>query len=436
MCADVANPRIVTPCSVSPRPRRSISPSKLFVAQRRAQIAEAKAEHAFSGVGVIADQTCHAQSVAEATIAEARSVHDEVSSKIAEVAKRSDVSVSNVTDVLMGKVQQVAAQFKAQTLHAVGQVARQLEQDVKAVATGTAATAEHSTRAAVENVRREFQAQFDQTRADSQRKEEETKRQVDQIAEGWKTLTEQLNSFKPASVGQVQGSQKGISAAVEARLNLQSSRIDAVDESVQRTEKTAVENAEILHNLLVGIENLSDNIKQLKEEIKGYGEPEAQEELDALLQEADETIPVAKDQVPLSIPPSVVSESIPPASVQILTPQASSSNMGGEDLIKMQEKLTALRSSQQETARPNSFNFDTPASMTLPYPGLDGHPRRVTPIPVTLPMPPMEKPSLQPVPEPPSKSGWYWSELSGRWVKTQKSIEEEKRAGLQAEADE
>ena len=71
--------------SVSPRPRRTISPSKLFVAQRRAQIVEQKVESAFSGVGMVADQTRYAQSVAEAAIAEARSVHDEVTSRMAEV---------------------------------------------------------------------------------------------------------------------------------------------------------------------------------------------------------------------------------------------------------------------------------------------------------------------------------------------------------------
>ena len=142
--------------SVSPRPRRTISPSKLSVAQRRAQIAEQKAESAFSRVGMVADQTRYAQSVAEAAIAEERSVRDEVLSRIAEVAKRSDVTVSNVADVLTGQVQQVAAQFEVHTLHAVGQVAQQLEQEVKAVATSTAATAEQSTRAVVEDVRRKI----------------------------------------------------------------------------------------------------------------------------------------------------------------------------------------------------------------------------------------------------------------------------------------
>ena len=74
------------------------------MAQRRAQIAELKAESAFSGVGVVADQTCHVQSIVEAMIAEARSVHNEVSSRIADIAKRVDVSVSSIADVLTGKV--------------------------------------------------------------------------------------------------------------------------------------------------------------------------------------------------------------------------------------------------------------------------------------------------------------------------------------------
>ena len=41
----------VRPCSVSPRPRRTASPSKLSVAQQRARAAEEKAESAVSGVG-------------------------------------------------------------------------------------------------------------------------------------------------------------------------------------------------------------------------------------------------------------------------------------------------------------------------------------------------------------------------------------------------
>ena len=141
--------------SVSPRPRRTISPSKLSVAQRRAHIVEQKAESTFSGVGMVMDQTRYAQSIAEAAIAEARSVRDEVASRMEEVAKRSDVSVSNVADVLTGKVQQVAVQFEAQTSHAVEQVAQQLEREIQAVATSMAAMAEKATHVVMEEIRHE-----------------------------------------------------------------------------------------------------------------------------------------------------------------------------------------------------------------------------------------------------------------------------------------
>ena len=43
--------------SVSPRPRRTVSPSRLSVAQQCARAAEEKAESAVSSVGVVADQT-------------------------------------------------------------------------------------------------------------------------------------------------------------------------------------------------------------------------------------------------------------------------------------------------------------------------------------------------------------------------------------------
>ena len=53
--------------------------------QRRAQMAERKAESAFSSVGVAANQTHHMKYVAKIAIAEARSVRGEVESKVAEL---------------------------------------------------------------------------------------------------------------------------------------------------------------------------------------------------------------------------------------------------------------------------------------------------------------------------------------------------------------
>ena len=92
------------------------------------------------------------------------------------------------------------------------------------------------------------------------------------------------------------GSQRDMSTAVEERLNLQSLRIDTLSDSMQKAQKTADDNPEIQHNLMVGIENLSENVKQLKEEMRGWEEPEAQEIMDELMQEVPVTIPGADEQ--------------------------------------------------------------------------------------------------------------------------------------------
>ena len=106
--------------STSPRPRRAISLIGLSIAQQPARTAEQWAESAISGVGVVADQTRRAQAIAEAAIAEARTVCEEVESKISEVAKRADVSASGMADNITGKMREVAAYTDAQTSRAIG----------------------------------------------------------------------------------------------------------------------------------------------------------------------------------------------------------------------------------------------------------------------------------------------------------------------------
>ena len=83
-------------------------------------------------------------------------------------------------------------------------------------------------------------------------------------------LTKQLNEFKPASEAVVGEANKQVSEEVNARLNLQSERIDNVNESVQKAQKTASDNAEMLQNLLIGLENMGENIKHLGEELETW----------------------------------------------------------------------------------------------------------------------------------------------------------------------
>ena len=93
-------------CSVSPRPRRVISPS-LSVAQLHAWTAEWNANIALSSTGRIVDQTIRAQSTqstAKDAIVEARAVREEVESRISELLRRAEITTLSVLGEFMGQV--------------------------------------------------------------------------------------------------------------------------------------------------------------------------------------------------------------------------------------------------------------------------------------------------------------------------------------------
>ena len=84
---------------------------------------------------------------------------------------------------------------------------------------------------------------------------------MNEIAVNLANLTNQLNQFKPASVAEVSGSQKLLSSVVEEKINLQAARLDTVSEIAKESQKAALDTSELLQNLLVGMENLGDNVK-------------------------------------------------------------------------------------------------------------------------------------------------------------------------------
>ena len=165
-------------CSTSPGLRRSLSPLGILVAQRHVQLAEQVAESAMSGVGCMADETRRAREVAKAAIAEAKSVHGEVQSKVAVLAARADASAAHAVEVLSGCVQEVAEQSQVQTSRVAVAVAQQLEKEIEAAASSTAATAEIHTCTVVEGMRRDVQPQIEQTRVDARHRDEETQKTI------------------------------------------------------------------------------------------------------------------------------------------------------------------------------------------------------------------------------------------------------------------
>ena len=145
-------------------------PTSLSVAQCHARTAELKAESAYSGVGVVADQTLRAQAVAEDAIAKARSMCKEVASKITEVVRHADVSASSMAESLEGKMREMAAHTDATTTHAVGEL-------------------QSKTREFVEAHRHDLEAKSDYNQAETQRTADDTKAAVDRLSAQLAQLT-------------------------------------------------------------------------------------------------------------------------------------------------------------------------------------------------------------------------------------------------------
>ena len=68
--------------------------------------------------------------------------------------------------------------------------------------------------------------------------------------------------------------QTQLSQDVNVRLQVQSQRIDAVIDSVQRIERDSADNTKLLHELIVNMENLRESIKYLKSEMATNWEQE------------------------------------------------------------------------------------------------------------------------------------------------------------------
>ena len=123
---------------------------------------------------------------------------------------------------------------------------------------------EHNTRIAINNMRKEIQVQLSQNRADLERRHEETRQTVEDIPAGLEELTRQLNAFKPASEENVGQMQKDLSEKVGQQLSIQEQRMDLLSNSLEKQKKSGSDSARLLKDLLIGIENLGDNMKNIQ----------------------------------------------------------------------------------------------------------------------------------------------------------------------------
>ena len=283
-----------------------------------------------------------------------------------------------------------------------------METEINAAATSTAATAQTQTRDVVEGIRRDLQAQMEQNLAESRCREQEAQESVKKIASELEQLTKQLNQHKPVREADAVASQTQLSSDVDARLQLQVQRVDNLTESVHKAQKDTINNAQTLEALLIRMENMGENFKELRDdmlavkiaeqpmEIEGDGEHD--DLTSELLQEAPLPLTAVPEPIPsvsVSIPPSM---SIPQSAVN---PDLSQPSLVFSPAVdaEIQARFAKLRVGSQtapETSAGfsfgrNSFGQEKGSSRlfnmgSIPentYLGLDGHPRRITPIPMS-----------------------------------------------------
>ena len=125
--------------------------------------------------------------------------------------------------------------------------------------------------------------------------------------------------------------------------------MDTINASVLQAQKTTSDNARNLQSLLVGMENLAENVKKLSEEVRNWEEPVWQEEVEREQRELTEEL---MQEVPLTIlavsePSQSFNITIPPASNQVLTPPSSSTPVFAfedQELQEIMNRFVALKS--------------------------------------------------------------------------------------------
>ena len=365
--------------SASPRPRRPASPLGISVAQRRAQFAAQSAATAVSGVGRVEAETRRVRALVDATSAEAKSVRSDVEARLATIASAAETGTARVASEIGERVRQVAEYAEAQSSRTATELSQRLETEINAAATSAAATAEINTRTMVEGARRDLQAQFDTNRAETLQRYEETKQSVRNITAQIQNLSDQLKQFNPASVSGVEVFTGQIETRVQQQLVEQDKKIQTLTDAVLESKKESQSNADTLQSLIVGIENLGDNMKQMQETMLQWQEDINEQEQgqknmeEELLQEVpvpqyaippQSSVPLAVSMFQVQSPVTPPLPTIPEDQmVQAQGLQNTTQMKMDQDIQTRWERLTTLQTSVNPAVPVQGINQDTQAKI-------------------------------------------------------------------------
>ena len=87
------------------------------------------------------------------------------------------------------------------------------------------------------------------------------------MAVGLEELTKQLNSFKPANAETVGSLQENLSKVVAQKISVSEHKIRELSQSVENQKKSVEDTNELLRDLMMGLENMSDNLKLIQKEM-------------------------------------------------------------------------------------------------------------------------------------------------------------------------
>ena len=113
-------------------------------------------------------------------------------------------------------------------------------------------------------MRHKLQAQLDQNLAESHCRKQEAQKYTPDVVAKLESLTQQLNAFRPMSESDAVVKTERISDSVNARLQLQSQRVDEMPNAVHEARKTSVDNAETMQEIRIAIENLGTIFRKCK----------------------------------------------------------------------------------------------------------------------------------------------------------------------------
>ena len=156
----------------------------------------------------------------------------------------------HVIDALSKRVTEVAAHTREQMSGVVGTISQQLEKEIEVAAVSAAVMSERHTRSAVERLRNELKAHMHQTRADLEKRQEETQQSIAQVGTGLEEVTKQLNSCKPASAKTVGSLQEILSKEVGQKISVSEQKIGELSQSVENKKKSIEDTNELLRDLM------------------------------------------------------------------------------------------------------------------------------------------------------------------------------------------